>query len=92
MTRALIPNPRRGLRKPVVNLSSQPASIERSNGQTSAWRAGKMALNPFSKIPAARFGPRGFEVLVLHPGWVHADNGGANAKPRPSIAWPGCSP
>ena len=43
----------------------------------------KTALNMQSKILQNYLGPDGFKILVLHPGWMRTDMGGADADIHP---------
>lgn len=88
VTQALLPNLRAGTRRTIVNMSSQLGSIEGSNGQWYAYRASKAALNQINKTLSAELAPEGFISVVLHPGWVRTDMGGAGATyaPQESVA------
>jgi NAD(P)-dependent dehydrogenase (short-subunit alcohol dehydrogenase family) len=79
VTQALLPNLRAGKRRTIVNMSSQLGSIELSNGRWYAYRASKAALNQVNKTLSAELAPEGFTSVVLHPGWVRTDLGGADA-------------
>ncbi len=85
---ALLPNLRLGQRKLIVSMSSQLGSIELSNGSWYAYRTSKAALNQINKILSAELGPEGFVCVVVHPGWVRTDMGGAAATytPKESVA------
>lgn len=83
VTQALLPNLRAGKRRTVVNMSSHLGSIEKSNGRWYAYRASKAALNQINKILSVELAPEGFICVVLHPGWVRTDLGGANATYSP---------
>ena len=89
VTRALLPNLRRGELKIIAGLSSNLGSIaENERGNFYGYRESKAALNMFTKTLAAEFGPEGFICVVLTPGWVQTDMGGPNAplQPADSIA------
>jgi NAD(P)-dependent dehydrogenase (short-subunit alcohol dehydrogenase family) len=80
VTRAVLPNLRSGKRKMIVNITSTLGSIaENRSGGLYGYRESKAALNMFTKSLAAELGPEGFTCIVLHPGWVQTDMGGANA-------------
>jgi NAD(P)-dependent dehydrogenase (short-subunit alcohol dehydrogenase family) len=79
VTQALLPNLRAGKRRTIVNMSSQLGSIELSNGRWYAYRASKAALNQVNKTLSAELAPEGFTCVVLHPGWVRTELGGADA-------------
>jgi len=89
VTRALLPNLRRGELKMIAGLSSNLGSIaENERGNFYGYRESKAALNMFTKTLAAELGPEGFTCIVLTPGWVQTDMGGPNATltPAESIA------
>jgi NAD(P)-dependent dehydrogenase (short-subunit alcohol dehydrogenase family) len=83
MVQALLPNLRAGHRKRIVNMSSQLGSIGNSNGEWYAYRASKAALNQINRGLGAELGKEGFVAVVLHPGWVRTDMGGAQATYSP---------
>jgi NAD(P)-dependent dehydrogenase (short-subunit alcohol dehydrogenase family) len=83
VTQALLPNLRAGKRRTIVNMSSQLGSIEQSNGDWYAYRASKAALNQITRTLSAELASDGFTVVVLHPGWVRTDMGGAGATYTP---------
>ncbi|MGE4070152.1 MAG: SDR family oxidoreductase [Lysobacterales bacterium] len=83
LTQALLPNLRLGQRKQIVNMSSQLGSVQNSDGRWYAYRASKSALNQINKILSVELGPEGFVCVVLHPGWVRTDMGGAAATYSP---------
>lgn len=83
VTQALLPNLRAGKRRTIVNLSSQLGSIADSSGRWYAYRASKAALNQINKTLSAELAPDGFICVVLHPGWVRTDMGGASATYSP---------
>ncbi|MCE4223594.1 SDR family NAD(P)-dependent oxidoreductase [Methylobacterium sp. C25] len=49
------------------------------NGGSETYRASKAALNTYARSFEARHRGRPFGVLLLHPGWVRTDMGGADA-------------
>jgi len=83
VTQALLPNLRAGKRRTIVNLSSQLGSITDSSGRWYAYRTSKAALNQINKTLSAELAPEGFTCVVLHPGWVRTDMGGASATYSP---------
>ena len=76
-------------RKTMAFLSSRMGSIgENSSGGTMIYRSSKAALNAAVKSLAIDLAPRGIKAIVLHPGWVKTDMGGAGAPitPEESVA------
>ena len=88
VTQALMSNLRAGKRRIIVNMSSELGSIEHSNGRWYAYRTSKAALNQVTKTMSVELAPEGFICVVLHPGWVRTDMGGAAAtySPQESVA------
>ncbi len=83
VTQALLPNLRAGERKHIVNMSSRLGSIALNNGKYPAYRASKAALNQVSRNLSVDLGKQGFVVVVVHPGWVRTEMGGAEAPLLP---------
>ena len=80
VTRALLPNLRSGAGKTVVNITSGLGSIaNNSSGGFYGYRESKAALNMFTRSLANELRRDGFICIVVHPGWVQTDMGGANA-------------
>jgi NAD(P)-dependent dehydrogenase (short-subunit alcohol dehydrogenase family) len=77
---ALLPALRRGEYPTVVSLTSRVGSIQdNTSGGSYAYRASKAALNAITKSLAIDLAEEGFTCVVLHPGWVQTDMGGASA-------------
>ena len=86
--RALLPGLRAGSGKKVVNMTSRMGSIgDNTSGAAYSYRASKAALNMATRSLAVDYRAEGFICVVLHPGWVVTDMGGAGApvKPEDSI-------
>jgi NAD(P)-dependent dehydrogenase (short-subunit alcohol dehydrogenase family) len=80
VTQSLLPNLRAGQRRVVAHLSSRLGSIEdNSEGGAYGYRSSKAALNMINRSMSIELGPEGFCCVVLHPGWVRTDMGGARA-------------
>ncbi len=79
VTQALLPNLKAGQRKTIVSITSRLGSIELSTGGLYSYRTSKTALNQINKIISTELTPQGFTCVVMHPGWVRTDMGGANA-------------
>ena len=80
ITQALLPALRRGSRKLIANMTSKMGSIDdNTSGSAYGYRASKSALNAITKSLAMDLAHEGFTCLVLHPGWVQTEMGGASA-------------
>lgn len=89
VTKAVLPNLKKGSRKLVVNVSSQLGSITNNSGGSSyAYRGSKAAINMLTVSLHNELKGEGFSCVVVHPGWVQTDMGGPNAplKPEQSVA------
>ena len=70
----------KGERKLVLNISSEAGSIADSKRENQfVYCMSKAALNMQSKILHNYLKPRGFNVLVVHPGWMRTNMGGPSA-------------
>jgi NAD(P)-dependent dehydrogenase (short-subunit alcohol dehydrogenase family) len=79
VAKALLPNVRAGGRRLIVSLSSVMGSIaSTSSGGSYAYRASKAALNMLNRTMAIEL--EDVTCIVLHPGWVKTDMGGAGAR------------
>ena len=80
VTQALLPNLRSGQQKKIINITSNLGSItDNTHGGFYGYRESKAALNMFTRSLAADLRPEGFICIVMHPGWVQTDMGGASA-------------
>lgn len=78
LTQALVPRFDAGAR--IVMLSSRLGSIAGTTAlHTPSYAISKAALNMAGRLLAAELGARGLVVVVLSPGWVRTDMGGASA-------------
>jgi NAD(P)-dependent dehydrogenase (short-subunit alcohol dehydrogenase family) len=84
LAEALLEHVARSQRKVIACLSSQMGSIARnSGGRHYLYRSTKAALNAAVKSMAIDLAPRRITAVVLHPGWVRTDMGGADADLTP---------
>ena len=68
----------------LVAITSQMGSIEdNGSGGYIAYRASKAGLNAAWKSVALALTPKGVTAVVMHPGWVATDMGGASALTTP---------
>ena len=80
VSRALLSNLRSGQLRKVVNITSRLGSIaDNSGGGFYGYRESKAALNMFTRSLANELRADGFICVVVHPGWVQTDMGGASA-------------
>lgn len=80
VTQALLDNVLMSKQKRVVHISSIMGSIEKNWGGAYGYRASKTALNMLNSSLAKEIGKQGVTSVVLHPGWVKTDMGGASAQ------------
>lgn len=84
VTKALLGNLRSGSGKQIVHITSGLGSIENNTrGGFLGYRESKAALNMFNRSLAAELGDEGFTCVVMSPGWVQTDMGGAGATLTP---------
>lgn len=80
LAETLLPALERGEQRTIVSLTSRVGSIQdNTSGGSYAYRASKAALNAITKSLALDLADTGFTCVVLHPGWVQTDMGGARA-------------
>lgn len=80
VAQALLPSLRAGHDKKAIFLTSLMGSIDdNSSGRYYDYRASKAGLNGAVKSFAIDTRGDGIAALVIHPGWVKTDMGGANA-------------
>ena len=80
MARALRPLLRMGDRPRIINMTSLMGSIaDNSSGGSWGYRMSKTALNMASRNMAHELAADGIIAVVIHPGWVRTDMGGAAA-------------
>lgn len=78
LTQALLPHLQRGQNPKVISISSKMGSIkDNESGGSYAYRASKTALNMINKS-LAKDHPW-LTAIVVHPGWVQTEMGGAGA-------------
>ena len=87
MVQQFLPLLEKGDRKLIINISSEAGSISNCWRESEfAYSMSKAALNMQSKILQNYLKPRGFKILVVHPGWMITDMGGAQADIQPDEA------
>jgi NAD(P)-dependent dehydrogenase (short-subunit alcohol dehydrogenase family) len=84
MAECFLENVARSERKLILGMSSQMGSIAETNyGGHYLYRSSKAALNMVVKCLSHDLRDRGITAVVLNPGWVQTDMGGANAPLKP---------
>ncbi len=82
---ALTPNLAASEKKTGIAISSLMGSIDDvSGGFALIYRTSKAALNMAMRTAAFTLGEKGISLMVLHPGWVQTDMGGAQAPVTPA--------
>lgn len=85
---ALAENVAASAAKTIAFTSSRMGSIGDLGGAANAYayRSSKTALNMASALLANDLRPQGIRTVVLHPGWVQTDMGGAAADITPDVS------
>jgi NAD(P)-dependent dehydrogenase (short-subunit alcohol dehydrogenase family) len=87
LAEAFVDNVAASQRKAMLAISSRLGSIGLNHeGGRYAYRASKAALNMAWKSLATDTKARGLTCVVLHPGWVSTDMGGAAAPVTPPVS------
>lgn len=77
---AFLPQIKQGNKKLIVSISSLMGSMtDNGSGGSILYRSSKAALNAAMKSLSIDLRRQAIGVLILHPGWVQTDMGGANA-------------
>lgn len=79
VTQALLPAVQRSTEKKLVLLTSQLGARRGSTRSLGLYGNSKAALNDGFREHAPAWGRAGIIAIVLHPGWVRTDMGGAGA-------------
>jgi len=86
---AFIDHLARSERKLVVTITSGMGSLsDNTSGGWIAYRSSKAAVNMVMRSAAIELAPRGISCVLVNPGWVRTDMGGATAplSPTESVA------
>jgi NAD(P)-dependent dehydrogenase (short-subunit alcohol dehydrogenase family) len=85
MIETFMENVAKGRDKRIVTVTSRMGSIaDNSSGGSYAYRSSKAGVNAAIKSFAIDLAPRGITCVVVHPGWVRTDMGGAGGKLAPA--------
>jgi NAD(P)-dependent dehydrogenase (short-subunit alcohol dehydrogenase family) len=74
----------RGEAGKLVTISSQMGSISRAGSNAMIYRTSKAAVNMLVKCLSGELRAKRIAAVVMHPGWVQTDMGGAGAALTPS--------
>jgi NAD(P)-dependent dehydrogenase (short-subunit alcohol dehydrogenase family) len=81
VTEAFIEQLARSERRLVVTITSGMGSLaDNTSGGSIAYRSSKAAVNMVMRSAALDLAPRGISCVVVNPGWVKTDMGGAGAR------------
>lgn len=81
VSEALLPNLRKAPAAKIAMLTSRMGSIaDNTSGGMYAYRSSKAALNAAARSLALDLAGDGIAVVLLHPGWVRTDMGGAGGQ------------
>jgi len=87
MAEAFVAQVGRSERRLMVAITSLMGSIaDNTSGGSYQYRSSKAALNAVMKSLAINLKPKKIGALVLHPGWVKTDMGGAGAQITPEVS------
>jgi NAD(P)-dependent dehydrogenase (short-subunit alcohol dehydrogenase family) len=85
VSEAFVEHVARSDRKLIVTLTSGMGSLaDNTSGGAIAYRSSKAAVNMVMRSLAIDLAPRGITCVVVNPGWVQTDMGGANATLTPT--------
>jgi NAD(P)-dependent dehydrogenase (short-subunit alcohol dehydrogenase family) len=84
VSEAFVDHVARSDRKLIVTISSGLGSIaDNTSGGSIAYRSSKAAVNMVMRTLAVDLAPRGISCVLVNPGWVRTDMGGAAAPLSP---------
>jgi NAD(P)-dependent dehydrogenase (short-subunit alcohol dehydrogenase family) len=83
LTQAVLPLLKKGEKPKVVSITSGYGSVADNNGFPYYYAASKAALNQFMRSLAGDAAANGMITIVMSPGWVQTDMGGAGAPITP---------
>ena len=84
VTEAFLANVEKGQQKKIVTITSGMGSIEdNGSGGSYAYRSSKAAVNMVVKSLSIDLAARGITCIVMNPGWVRTDMGGAGGQLSP---------
>ncbi|MGC1178746.1 MAG: SDR family NAD(P)-dependent oxidoreductase [Methyloceanibacter sp.] len=85
VSEAFVEHVARSERRLIVTLTSGMGSLaDNTSGGSIAYRSSKAAVNMVMRSLAIDLAPRGITCVVVNPGWVRTDMGGAHATLAPA--------
>jgi NAD(P)-dependent dehydrogenase (short-subunit alcohol dehydrogenase family) len=85
VTEAFVEHVAQGRDRRIVTVTSRMGSIaDNTSGGSYAYRSSKAGVNAVMKSFAIDLAARGITCVVVHPGWVRTDMGGAGGKLAPA--------
>ena len=85
VSEAFVDHVARSERKLIVTVTSGMGSLgDNTSGGSIAYRSSKAAVNMVMRSLAIDLAPRGITCVVVNPGWVRTDMGGAHATLTPA--------
>ena len=84
VAQAFLPGLRASGRGRILNISSQMSCMGYRKPDQPAYRTSKAALNKLMQCLATDLEPEGIPVVLIDPGWVRTDMGGAEADEDPA--------
>ncbi|PHR18985.1 MAG: short-chain dehydrogenase [Hoeflea sp.] len=84
VAQAFLPHLKRSRKPRILTVSSGMGRMSYAKSDRIAYRASKAAVNKVMQGLATDLQPMGIAVVMLHPGWVRTDMGGAGADIAPS--------
>jgi NAD(P)-dependent dehydrogenase (short-subunit alcohol dehydrogenase family) len=83
VTEAFVDLLAQGSEKKLVTISSRMGSITQTAPDAMIYRTSKAAVNMLTKCLSLQLRGKGITAVVVHPGWVRTDMGGASAALDP---------
>ena len=84
VSQAFLPHLKRSTNPRILTVSSSMGRMSYAKSDRIAYRASKAAVNKVMQGLATDLEPMGIAVVMLHPGWVRTDMGGAGADIAPA--------
>lgn len=75
----MAPLMQKGERQAIINISSEAGGFAGAYGGDYGYALSKSGLNMFTAQLRKEFGPKGYVVYAVHPGWIKTDMGGESA-------------